>query len=314
MYVFSSMTRPTRPATATDVDMDRHLVEKVELATFAGWAERFYIQIGNGHYYSGARVSKFDPTESVDAYLLDNLAAVRDGLVRDGLDFRRAHAFLGRLLFTCYLCDRGIIELSNYFKGKSWQHIHELLEAFEDPGPALYQTLFPALKRDFNGSMFDDELADESGRIKPAHFHVIRRFLLGDDIAKGHGQRSLGFRAYDFKFIPIETISAIYENFLEEEGRQGQTHSGPSIPRAFSRRWRLDLALNGAPAPYSQRHVASSIRHVVLAFSWCCCLIVSLRSGELRQKMTQSPQARAEALLDRLGRLCGVDKIRRPVA
>jgi hypothetical protein len=305
--VFSSMTKPTSPATATDSDIECRLVEKLNLAALAGWAERFYIQIGNGHYYAGAHEAQFDPEEAVDAYLLDNLAAVRDELVRGGLDPQRAHAFLGRLLFTCYLCDRGIIDLSNYFKGKSWQHLHELLDAFEDPGPPLYQKLFPALKHDFNGSMFDDELADESSRIRPAHFQVIRRFLSGDDIARGHGQRSLGFWAYDFKFIPVETISAIYENFLEKEDGKGKRDSGAFYTPRFLAETAVDLALENAPALYSEScrfidPACGSGIFLVLLFNRLAAEWRAALKGE------PSPQARAEALLDRLDRLCGVDK------
>lgn len=305
--VFSSMMRPISPATATDLDIERRLVEKLDLASLVGWAERFYIQIGNGHYYAGARAARFDPEETVDAYLLDNLAAVRDELVHGGLDPRLAHAFLGRLLFTCYLCDRGIIELPNYFKGKSWQHLHELLDALEDPGPALYQTLFPALKSDFNGSMFDDELADEGSRIQPAHFQVIRRFLSGDDIAQGHGQRSLGFWAYDFKFIPVETISAIYENFLEKEDGKGKHDSGAFYTPRFLAEMAVDLALESAPAPYSEtcRFIDPACGSGIFLV-----LLFNRLAAEWRAALKDepSPQARAEALLDRLDRLCGVDR------
>ncbi|MGC2744332.1 MAG: hypothetical protein WA672_14175, partial [Candidatus Angelobacter sp.] len=48
--VFSSMTTPTNPAKATDADMEHRLVEKLDLATQATWAERFYVQLGTGHY------------------------------------------------------------------------------------------------------------------------------------------------------------------------------------------------------------------------------------------------------------------------
>jgi len=305
--VFSSMTRPIRPATATNLDIERRLVEKLDLAALAGWAERFYIQIGTGHYYAGGREAKFDPEEAVDAYLLDNLAAVRDELVHSGLDPRFAHAFLGRLLFTCYLCDRGIIELPNYFKGKSWQHLHELLDAFENPGPALYETLFPALKRDFNGSMFDDELADESNLIKPAHFRAIRRFLAGDDIARRPGQRSLGFWAYDFKFIPVETISAIYENFLEKEDGKGKRASGAFYTPRFLAETAVDLALERLPALYSETcrfidPACGSGIFLVLLFNRLAAEWRAALQGD------PSPQAQAEALLERLDRLCGVDK------
>jgi hypothetical protein len=306
VWVFSSMMRPTSPATATDLDIERSLVEKVDLAALASWAERFYTQVGNGHYYAGPRGAKFDPAECVDAYLLDNLAAVRDELVRRGLEPRLAHAFLGRLLFTCYLCDRGIIELPNYFKGKPWQHLHELLNAFEDPGPALYQTLYPALKRDFNGSMFDDELAEEGGRIQPVHFQVIRRFLSGDDIAHGHGQRSLGFWAYDFKFIPVETISAIYENFLEKEDGKGKRDSGAFYTPRFLAEMAIDLALGKAPL-YSEdcRFIDPACGSGIFLV-----LLFNRLAAEWRAALEDepSPQARAEALLERLDRLCGVDR------
>jgi len=305
--IFSSMTKPICPETATDSDIKRRLVEQLDLTALAGWAERFYTQVGNGHYYAGGREAKFDPKETVDAYLIDNLAAVRDELVHSGLDPRVAHAFLGRLLFTCYLCDRGIIELPNYFKGKSWRRLHQLLDAFEDPGPALYETLFPALRDDFNGSMFDDELAGESSQIRPAHFQVIRRFLLGDDMVRGHGQRSLGFWAYDFKFIPVETISAIYENFLEKEDAQGKRDSGAFYTPRFLAELAVDLALENAPSIYSE---TSRFIDPACGSGIFLVLLFNRLAAEWRAALEAhpSPQAQAEALLDRLDRLRGVDK------
>ena len=175
------------------------------------------------------------------------------------------------------------------------------LEAFEDPGPALYQTLFPALKGDFNGSMFDDELVEERSRIRPAHFQVIRRFLSGDDIARGHGQRSLGFWAYDFKFIPVETISAIYENFLEKEDGKGKRDSGAFYTPRFLAEMAVDLALERAPAPYSEtcRFIDPACGSGIFLV-----LLFNRLAAEWRAtvKGDPSPQARAEALLDRLDR------------
>ena len=306
--VFSSMKKPINPVTATELDIDGHLVEKLNLANLASWAEKFYTQIGNGHYYAGGRETRFDPGETVDAYLIANLAAVRDQLVREGLEPGVTHAFLGRLLFTCYLCDRGIVKLSNYFKGKSWQRLHELLDAFEnDPGPALYQTLFPALKRDFNGSMFDDELEDESRLIGPAHFDIIRRFLSGDDIAGGNGQRSLGFRAYDFKFIPVETISAIYERFLEKEDGKGKRDAGAFYTPRFLAEMAIDLALKRTPEFYSEKcrfldPACGSGIFLVLLFNRLAAEWRATFRG------VPSPQDRADSLLKRIDRLCGVDK------
>jgi hypothetical protein len=243
--VFSSMTKPIKASTATQDEIDDRLVEEINLATLASWLERFYLRLGTGQYYSGDNEAKFDPQQGVDAYLIDNLGDVRDELTQgdEGLKPPVAHAFLGRLLFTCYLCDRGIIELRDYFPKRSWKRLHDLLAEHEDddPRPDLYDKLFPALKREFNGSMFDDDLAAERELIRPAHLKAIRRFLNGDEVRKG--QRSLGFWAYDFKFVPVETISAIYEDFLEKEGGPEKRKSGAYHTPRFLAEMTLDLAL-----------------------------------------------------------------------
>jgi hypothetical protein len=293
--VFSSMTPPANPATASDADVDHRLVETINLATQATWetdAEKFYLRIATGAFYR-EHETKYDPEQTVDAYLLENLGAVRDELVRQGLKLQFAHAFLGRLLFTCYLCDRGIVKLADHFPGKAWQHLHELLAAVDDPATALYDTLFPVLKHDFNSSMFDDDLDAERARLQPRHFKVVQRFLQGDEIAQGRGQHSLGFWAYDFKFIPVETISAIYENFLEGEDGKGKHASGAFYTPRFLAEMTLDLALEGVSPIYTKdrRYLDPSCGSGIflvllfnrLAAEWCAA-----------QRGKVTPQAKAD--------------------
>ncbi len=304
--VFSSMTSPINPERVTDGDVNDRLVEILDLAVQASWAERFYVQVGTGQYYAGGREQNFQPSETVDAYLLDNLTAVRDLLIDRGLEAQFAHTFLGRILFACYLCDRGIIKLSDYFKGKSWQHLHELLAASADPIGALYGTLFPALQRDFNGSMFDEVLGVELSLIRAEHVEVVHRFLNGDNLLKGRGQRSLGFWAYNFKFIPIETISAIYENFLESEDEEGKHSAGAFYTPRFVADLALDLALEGIKPLFAEKRrfldpACGSGIFLVMLFNR---LAAEWRAG---QKEPQ-PQTKADALLQRLDCLCGVDK------
>ncbi|MBZ5626178.1 MAG: N-6 DNA methylase [Acidobacteriia bacterium] len=305
--VFSSMTKPVNPATATGAEVEDRLVEEVNLATLGSWAPRFYVQLGTGHYYAGDRQAKFDPEQTVDAYLLSNLGAVRDALVDEGLTPQFAHAFLGRLLFTCYLCDRGIVNLSDYFKAKPWRHLHELLAGLDNPAAALYDTLYPALKRDFNGSMFDDELIEEHRLVRASHFEVVRRFLAGDDIAKGQGQRSLGFWAYDFKFIPVETISSIYENFLEKEDEKGKRAAGAFYTPRLLAETALDVALEHLSPLYSE---SRRFLDPACGSGIFLVLLFNRMAAEWRaaQKVDPTPQVRAEALLSRLDTLRGVDK------
>lgn len=310
--VFSSMTTPADEEHATDADIKDRIAEQVNLASKAAqaaWANRFYVQIGTGSYYSsGDRADKFNPRHGVDAYLLANLTAVRDALLPiNNMVPPVAHAFLGRILFTCYLCDRGIVDLSYYFKGKTWKHLHELLGASNDPTDLLYNTLFPALKKAFNGSMFDADLALERGIVTSAHFDVIRAFLRGDDLAKKPGQPSLGFWAYDFKFIPIETISAIYESFLEGEDSKGKHASGAFYTPRLLAEMALDRILT-APGPLykkGRRYIDPACGSGIFLV-----LLFNRLSAEWRkaQRRTPSPQKQADELLDRLDALRGVDK------
>ena len=305
LRVFSSMVTPVNPADANDAEVDRRVVETVNLAVQASWQQRFYLQLGTGQYYAAERAAMFDPTQAVDAYLLENLNGVRDELETLGLAPSVAHAFLGRVLFTCYLCDRGIIELKNFFPRSSWKRINDLLagHADTDAKTALYGTLFPALQREFNSSLFDDDLAGEAEEIDAPHLAVVRRFLNGDEVIKG--QRSLGFWAYDFRFIPVETISAIYESFLEKEDSQGKRKSGAFYTPRFLAEMALETALEGMRPLNGKRFIdpaCGSGIFLVLLFN----RLAAERRAAWRVK--PSPQAQAEELHELLGSLRGVDK------
>ena len=306
--VFSSMTVPANPDTATERDIEQRLVEQIDLATQASWAANFYVQIGTGSYYSGHRQKKFDPKMTVDAYLLANLAAVRDELVDLSLRHQVAHAFLGRLLFTCYLCDREIIDLSTYFDKRPLRHLHELLSCDDlDPHTALYGKLFPELQRKFNGSMFEDDLAAERSRIKKKHLEVVGRFLKGDDLAHRPGQHSLGFWAYDFKYIPVETISAIYENFLSSEDNDGKHASGAFYTPRFLAETAVKLALEDDRPLYEK---GRRFLDPACGSGIFLVLLFNRLAAEWRAAQTSdpSPQEAADALLERLASLQGIDR------
>lgn len=306
--IFSSMTKPVKPSTANEGDINDRLVETINLATRAGWAEDFYLRLATGQYYSAEKTKdKFDPQEGVDAYLIDNLAAVRDELTKGdkALKASVAHAFLGRLLFTCYLCDRGIIDLREYFPDRPWKCLHDLLAEHEDDDsrPDLYGTLFPALKRHFNGSMFDEDLDRERKLIQVSHLRAIRRFLNGDEVRKG--QRSLGFWAYDFKFIPVETISAIYEDFLEKEGGPEKRKSGAYHTPRFLAEMTLDLVLEGMGPLQGKRFLDPAVGSGIFLVLLFNRLAAEWRAAHGDETSTEE---QAEDLHGLLGSLRGVDK------
>jgi hypothetical protein len=155
--------------------------------------------------------------------------------------------------------------------------------------------------------MFDDELAVEQGLVTPAHFAVIGRFLKGDAIANGRGQRSLGFWAYDFKFIPIETISSIYEKFLEKEDEKGKRAAGEFYTPRLLAEMAVDLALGGTSPLYAENRrfldpACGSGIFLVILFNR---MAAEWSAG---QRADPSPQAKADALVSRLDTLRGVDK------
>ena len=79
--------------------------------------------------------------------------------------------------------------------------------------------LFKVLQRDFNGSFFGDILDED---IETKSVTYLQRFLSGENLRTG--QLSL-FKLYDFGFIPVELISAIYEEFL---GAEAQLETNPT--------------------------------------------------------------------------------------
>ncbi len=306
--VFSSMRKPLDPAKADNEGIKSMLVESLGMATQAAWAGQFYLQVGTGHYYNKPEHrEKFDPAATVDAYLLNNLEKVRDELVsgKNALSAPMAHAFLGRILFTCYLCHRGIIKLENYLKGTTATDVLELLTstAAETATTLLYGQLFPKLKREFNSSMFDDELDAESTAIKPRHIEAIRHFLEGSEVATG--QRTLDFAAYKFAYIPVETISSVYEKFLDHEDETGKRELGAFYTPRLLAEMTLDLALKDRPQLSNLRFLDPSCGSgifLVLVFNR---LVAEWRRGA-KKDLTIPEQA--DALMERLGRLRGVDR------
>ncbi len=208
--------------------VDDHVAFIESLAHAANALERFVKQIASGQYYR-KHSGSFNQKSAVDSRLLDDLAAVGDCLCRDGtaVERKRVHSLLGRIVFTCYLVDRGIIDLQDYpfIRRKNVLKLVDLLREY-DPARAkeLLYKLFAQLRKDFNGSMFDEDLDAEQKHVTDANVVWLRKFLQGESLQSG--QQSFGFWAYDFSVVPVETISAIYEKFLEDEDADGKKSAG----------------------------------------------------------------------------------------
>lgn len=190
--------------------------------------------IQNGDFYRRYD-EKFKSAGAVDLHLTRNLLGLRNQLSPVLKD--RAPEFICRLLFVCYLVDREIVPL----QGTKCKRLHEALEERTDIEAVDWiYTFFASQKKVFNGSMFDQDLDVERSLMGPDQMRSVKMLLRGDEVGKG--ERTLGFWAYDFKLIPVETISAIYENFIEVGNRK---KTGSHYTPRFLAEMALDVATAG---------------------------------------------------------------------
>ena len=254
--VYSALASPDQKPIADGED-DARLVETLEHVRSALELTEFIRRVETGRIYQEARKrGSFQSENGVDRTLLRCLKAASKRLC-DGDDALKpsvAHALLGRLLFTCYLRARGVLS-NDYLKrdagvtldpkaDQPTSSVQEILNAVSltQAKETLFK-IFTAVKRDFNGSLFGEELEGESRAVRAAHMEVLRDFLGGEDA----GQQSFGFPVYDFSLIPVETISAIYESFLRNESQSLQSQTGSFYTPRHLAELTVDLATEGWP-------------------------------------------------------------------
>lgn len=198
----------------------------------------------------------------MNEYLLRNLKAVRAQLIRGrhGLKPPQIHMLLTRILFTCYLIEREIIKGSHFEDDKYLSKLsptNSLGEALRDLSPTQAKEalcrLFGSIQLRFNGSLFDPGVVSETRRLKPRHLKTIQQFLRGDDLEDR--QLTLHFWAYDFRVMPIETISAIYEDFIEAEGPGARRRSGAYYTPPHLAEMVLDIATEDDQKPLLEKRV-----------------------------------------------------------
>jgi len=211
--------------------------------------DKLWTLIESGMIYK-KKPDAFSRNNAVDQELLKNLndTALKlaetqtDGIDQKNLEF--AHRFLTRLLFVCYLIERGMIgkrfteteykilrklrPAAQNKEGYFLRHLFNELRTTSKRREALCR-IFGYVKRMFNGSLFPDSIERESVHYTDGFIQIVNDFLQGHDIQTR--QQVLGFWAYDFNVIPTETISAVYESFLGEQGKLKEARIGEDSRR-----------------------------------------------------------------------------------
>ena len=242
--IYSGLAKPTGPS--AEVAKSNSLVETLALADYTMNLHSFMLRLATGSYYR-LHSEHFDFEATVDAYLLNNLRKLRDGLLSSSnITAEVAHTFLARVLFVCYLIDRGIIDLGDIEecqcgRGMKLGDMLGALKTVEEKQRALC-SLFGKLKDDFNGSMFDPATLAECRQLNRASIDDLTFFLQGHEL--GTGQYTLDFWAYDFRLIPIETISSVYEDFLKKEDEPNKRTKGAYYTPRFLAETIVDMALS----------------------------------------------------------------------
>lgn len=166
---------------------------------------------------------KLNPNQRVDKRLLQSLQQLGNLLTTHGLNSEVAHALIGKYVYFSYLRDRNIlsdewlnqqsIEPQNIFSYRaSVSSLRILTEALEDR---------------FNGKIFPIDFDSEKSLVDH-HVSWVASVFKGDKFEETPEivqQFHLPFRAYDFKYIPVETLSAIYEQFIHERKKKGAIYT-----------------------------------------------------------------------------------------
>ena len=183
-----------------------------------------YDQLGELDDYAGRLVmetgqfwrneSRVNRQHAVDRRLLEHLQILQDRLVEERLPVSEAQGLIGRSIFAKYLVDRGIVTGAHLRRRYRCGCLEDVLRSRD-----ATQTLFEWLRDRFNGDMFPPSSASVP---KAVHLECVARFLEGGD-ADGQGD----LFPYRFDVIPVELISAIYEQFVHSRTAAGE-------PRASS--------------------------------------------------------------------------------
>lgn len=206
---------------------DDCLIETLDKVANEVQVRSFIHGMESGRYWQ-EHSHRFKPEKRVDGTLLRNLKESDKRLQELGLAPEAAQALLMQTMFIAYLEDRGIID-DSYIKeaaGDSYSKFDDILRTGK---PTPFYALFRRLNDDFNGDVFIKPCSfGESGpRLLRDHLPVLADFRsgmveMGEDVDQG-----LLFWAYNFKFIPVELISAVYDQFLSAQDRapRGQFHT-----------------------------------------------------------------------------------------
>jgi hypothetical protein len=163
----------------------------------------------------------FNLEERVDRKLLANLRHTVNRLSRLHLDApganrlsrEQAQYLVGQVLFVSYLEHRGIVG-ARYRQSRGVGQLLDLVSSHDRAGMVR---LFDRLKHDFNGDFLESEQAATSmwAGLADNGYSAVHELLAATDVER----RQPSFFPYNFRFIPVELLSGVYESFLGRDDK-----------------------------------------------------------------------------------------------
>lgn len=208
---------------------EKHRILLERTAQVSGELQKFHREnIESRRIYSEKFFGNWD--NRADVALLRDLRTVRRTLIEQGLTTTIAHALIGRCIFVRYLEDRGILTekdfqnvarrvevsadvLKTKFSGDLSAHTGSFIKILQNK--EFTYALFDYLAEHFNGDMFPSD-NNERSQVQSKHLKTVQNMLFGN----ADSQKKLFFYAYNFNIIPLDLISAIYEEFYSLEEKE----------------------------------------------------------------------------------------------
>jgi type I restriction-modification system DNA methylase subunit len=213
---FDFDTQDERKGILNNIPLSPNLFGDIDEATKEKLNSFSADSVDNGEIWK-ANAAKFDLERRVDKRLLKTLRNLENVLVerlKNSIEspLPIIHALIGKYVYIRYLRDRDI--LSDKWLEDNNVKLNKVLG--RNAKLSELRKLNDALETRFNGAIFpfpkgalkvltDDIVSDVAAAFK------------GDDLKSK--QLHLDFEAFDFSFIPVETLSAIYEQFLRSQGK-----------------------------------------------------------------------------------------------
>jgi N-6 DNA Methylase len=170
------------------------------------------LQLESGEFWQWQNAKQIDRKKRVDRVLVEDLQKAEKKLRAEGLESQIAHALLMRSIFVAYLQDRGILD-TQFFQSRF--NVDTFTDVLDDV--LATRTLFEWVQVTFNGDMFPAS-SNSQDFYEARHLEIVKDLVGGTtEIESGQGRL---WRFYDFKVIPVELISSIYENFLYSKDSQ----------------------------------------------------------------------------------------------